>query len=44
MGCFIINISFSMLAKELLKSMNLWQSYRHCSPYTFVLKDAELAR
>jgi len=44
-------VSFNMLVKEYLKSVNIWQSYgqngRFChmphTPYTFVLKDAHLA-
>jgi len=52
MGYFITNSSFIVQVKEFLKSVNIWRSYkqngwsRHTphSPYTFVLKGAELAR
>jgi len=52
MAFFITNLSFNLLVKELLKSLNIWLRYGQngCSchmphsPYTFVLKDADLAR
>jgi len=52
MGYIITNLSFNLLVKEFLKSVNIWRSYwqnawfchtRHSS-YAFVPKDAELAR
>ena len=51
MGYFITNISFHLLVKELLKSVNLaksqanvWLCHMPHWPYMFVLKDAELVR
>ena len=52
MGYFITDLSFNLLVQELLKPVYIWQSYRQngwlChmphSSYTFIIKDAELAR
>ena len=49
MSYFTTHLSFTLLVKELLRLVNIWQSYRQngwlCytpySPCTFVLKDAD---
>jgi len=52
MSYFTTHFSFTLLAKEFLKLVNIWRSYgqnrrlRHIphSHCTFVIKDADLAR